>query len=238
MHPTRKNKCQSTFVACNHRGADLELHTAVAAPYNRLESFSLSCTYFSAPKLTLAVFYSCNSTQLRRITQLLRGSPEVASHPLLMLGVFAELQLSRMGEVVGRVHKYCDVNTRVFAVNWGPNRAALIKNLNRRLRDGIIKAREAEEEMRAVRAQLKEIADRIDYQQTAWTAWAPPPGAAGPAGPNTSIILNRFKSRFKEIDNELDGLMSQCRTTAEEQQYTGDLVSDTRPSTELPTRFN
>lgn len=225
IHPTRRNKCQSTFVTCNHEGADLELHTAVAAPYNQLGSFSLSCTYFNAPKLTLAVFYSCNSTQLRRITQLLRGSPEVASHPLLMVGVFAELQLNRMEEVVSRVHTYCDFNTRVFALNWDPNRATLIKNLSLRLRDGIIKSREAEEEMRTVRAQLKEIADRIADQERAWTAWAPPAGAEGPAGPNTPAILNRFKGRFKEIDNEIDGLMSQCRTTAEAQQYTSDLVS-------------
>jgi hypothetical protein len=144
-----------------------------------------------------------------------------------MVGVFAELQLNRMEEVVGRVHKYCDYNSRIFAVNWDPNGAALIKNLNRRLRDGIIKAREAEEEMRTVRAQLKEIADRIADQEEAWTAWAPPAGAEGPAGPNTPAILNRFRSRFKEIDNEIDGLMSQCRTAAEEQQYTGDLVSAT-----------
>jgi len=129
-----------------------------------------------------------------------------------------------MEEVVSRVHTYCDFNTRVFALNWDPNRATLIKNLSLRLRDGIIKSREAEEEMRTVRAQLKEIADRIADQERAWTAWAPPAGAEGPAGPNTPAILNRFKGRFKEIDNEIDGLMSQCRTTAEAQQYTSDLI--------------
>jgi hypothetical protein len=52
-------------------GARTWSYTAVAASYNQLGSFSLSCTYFNAFKLSVAVFYSCNSTQLRRITQLL-----------------------------------------------------------------------------------------------------------------------------------------------------------------------
>ncbi|KAK3295061.1 uncharacterized protein B0H64DRAFT_402490 [Chaetomium fimeti] len=222
LHPIRRNKCQSTFVACNHGAADLELHTAVAAPYNRPGSFSLSCTYFAAPKLTLAVFYSCDSTQLQRIIKLLRGSPEVASHPLLMVGVFAELQLNRMEASISRVHQLCDYNKRVFDVNWGSNMAILIKNLNRRLRRGEVKAKEAEEEMRAVRAQVKEMADRVDNQETAWTAFAPPAGAAGPSG-NTAAISNRFKGRFKEIDNEIEGLMAQCRAAAEGQTYLANL---------------
>jgi hypothetical protein len=170
----------------------------------------------------LAVFYACDARQVAHIAALLHASPEVASHPLLMVGVFAELQLNRMRLLERTVVQMCDLNNRQSELNWACKQAFLIKDLSNRLRQGILKAREAEEEMRAARAQLKEMADRIDDQKKRWEE-RNPPGTAWVS--KAAADSDRFKGRFKEIDIELDGLMAQCRIAAEQQSYAGALVS-------------
>ncbi|KAK4246330.1 hypothetical protein C7999DRAFT_15543, partial [Corynascus novoguineensis] len=170
-------------------------------------------------RLSLAIFYSCNSAQAERIEQLLRGSPEVVPHPLLMLGVFAELQLNRMMDLLNEVHKVCDVNKLQFDCSWDSSRTRslgfLVRDHNAKLREGNFKAMEAEEEMRAVRAQLKEMADHIDEQRKSWGKKEFPN--------DMDSITDRFKGRFREIDMELDGLMAQCRIAAQQQLYAGAL---------------
>jgi hypothetical protein len=129
-----------------------------------------------------------------------------------MVGVFVELQLNRTGEVVEKMHKYCDYNTRRLSANQDVNNAAFMNDVTRGLRDGILKARKAEGEIRVARAQLKKIANRIDDHETTWTTWSPPAIAANLAGTITTPISKRFKGRFKEIENDIDVMMSNSAT--------------------------
>ncbi|KAL2149109.1 hypothetical protein VTH82DRAFT_8457 [Thermothelomyces myriococcoides] len=222
VHKNRRSKCQSTFVSCSHRGMDMELHTAVAAPFNRPGSFTLSCTYICDSRLSLAVFYSCDKAQTRLIENLLATHPEAASHPLLMVGVFAELQMERMLGLLRKVHEMCDKTMRQFERDWSVRCTSFIRDLNKQLLDGVFMAKEAEEEMRAVQAQLKEMADRIDDQKKDWQRRI----IVFSRTDESAIFIDlfdRFKRRFREIHMELDGLMAQCRIAAERQSNAGSL---------------
>ena len=208
---TRNNRCQSTFLKCEHEGVGLELRTAVSTSFDRAGSFSLSCTHFSASKLNLAVVYSCDSNQVQRVTQLLRTYPEVASHPLLMVGVFVELQLNQMQNLVREVHSVGDINNRHFKSAKPMPRS--LPELDDFLGKGFLGAREIEEELQATKTHLNEMAGRIEEQTKSSSVHRPIE--------NT----DRFMYRFRDINVELEGMAAQCRVVAEQQRYRGELVS-------------
>jgi hypothetical protein len=172
MNRARKVKCQSTFLAYKHgkHKLELEMRSAVAAPYSRPRSFSLFSTHFARSRLSLAILYSCNTAQLARIAGLLQASPEVASHPLLMVGVFAELQLDRMREVVTEVQGDGARNRRSAQRVWAA-RTVIFRHFHYRLNQGIVAAKEAEEELRAVKAQLNDLTDGMDERLEEWKGW-------------------------------------------------------------------
>ncbi len=213
---TRNNRCQSTFLRCDHKGTGLELRTAVSTSFDRPGSFSLSCTHFNASKLNLAVVYSCGSDQVRRVTQLLRMYPEVASHPLLMVGVFVELQLNQMQNLVREVHSVGDVNNRLFKSITKPKPLSL-RELDDFLGKGFLGAREIEEELQATKTHLKEMAGRIEEHTKTSSMQGP------------IEHTDRFKYRFRDINVELEGMTAQCRVVAEQQRYRGELVSAKPP---------
>jgi hypothetical protein len=214
------NKCQSTFLAYKLDGADLELYTAVAAPCTQPGSISLSCTYFAASKLSLAVIYGCTPGQVHRVEQLLEGCSEVASHPLLMVGVFAELQFKRMEDLALQVSLDSADNVGDSSENPQYKQPSKIRKLNNKIRKGVLDAKEAEEEMRVTKAQLTEMAERMRDQKVAWGTW----GLSEDQLKKLASDADRFERRFKEINSAIDGLMTQCRLMADQQTYAGGLV--------------
>ncbi len=221
LRATKNNKCESTFLRCKHKTKDVELYTAVSGPYDQSGSFSLSCAHFCASKLNLAVAYACDPWHVSRVKDLLRGSPEVAAHPLLMVRVFAELQLNQMQQLVDEALGTGDQNGHLF----GPTREAkgLDKwDINLNLVAGVTQARKVEEQLRTTMVHLKEMASRIDEQRQAKVE-----GTAGVEAGTPSWIAgtDRFKFRFRDINIELEGMIAQSRVVAEEQRYRSDMVS-------------
>ncbi|KAK3305298.1 uncharacterized protein B0T15DRAFT_493474 [Chaetomium strumarium] len=240
IHSTTYNKCHSTLLRYRDNGTnqDLELHTAVAAAYHRPGSFSLSCTYFEDSKLSLAVLYGCDFRQTMRVTELLETSPEVASHPWLMVGVFAELQLNRMQDLVRIVHELCDPSRNGILLDLKESRRAVWQRYEDLL-DSILKAKEVEEEVQVTRAQLKEMADRFAKkkdrtekrreEQKRWEQWANKDAASSFPLEDNDLqddhleAADRFINRFRDIDMELNSLMTQCRVAAERQTQAGQM---------------
>jgi hypothetical protein len=225
LYAARNNKCQSTFLAHRRAEQNLELHTAVAASLERPGTFSLSCTYFSSSRLSLAVLYACDSDQVERVKQLVQMSPEVASHPLLMVGIFAELQLSRMRKMMSEVHRLVDENNHLLLRVPAPQPLTMWE-LSGKLAAGVRGARNAEVELRAVQANLNDTASRIDDWKEAWRSLAPS-WEETQLGNGASVMasVERYKCRFKEIQLELDDMIVQCRAAVEQQTYDGELVS-------------
>jgi len=122
----QSNSYYAHVVDRNRDGKEtLEMYTAVTSwesPY----PIAISLTYFHSLKQSSAVIYGCDNDQMDRIVELLNASPEVKSHPLLMVGVFAELQRDRLEKLVDGVVDQCDkvvlkfqkLNTLSFPT-WG-----------------------------------------------------------------------------------------------------------------------
>jgi hypothetical protein len=180
-----------------------------------------------------------------RVAELLETSPEVASHPWLMVGVFAELQLSRMQDLVDEVHYLCDQNQHKMLLRLNANQPGWqVWDLYNKLLNSVSKAREVEEEVQVTRAQLKAMADRFAKKREQWQKreggeWpveqmtladdhpAPLRRVREQADPWEVRLeqADRFINRFRDIDVELNGLMTQCRVAAEQQTQVGEMVS-------------
>jgi hypothetical protein len=178
-----------------------------------------------------------------RVAELLETSPEVASHPWLMVGVFAELQLSRMQDLVDEVHYLCDQNQHKMLLRLNANQPGWqVWDLYNKLLNSVSKAREVEEEVQVTRAQLKAMADRFAKKREQWQKreggeWpveqmtladdhpAPLRRVREQADPWEVRLeqADRFINRFRDIDVELNGLMTQCRVAAEQQTQVGEM---------------
>lgn len=93
----RENKCYTDFQ--EKRLQDnymIRWLTGVTSPKIEPLSVSMSAVYFPQYRLSLAVAYSCDTTQLSLVRRLLRASPEASPHSLLMIGLFVEIQHHRI----------------------------------------------------------------------------------------------------------------------------------------------
>lgn len=64
------------------------------------DDLALSATYIPSTGTTFAVVYGCNDDQLRSIESKVRRAGKQAFHPLLMSGIFEELERARLVETV------------------------------------------------------------------------------------------------------------------------------------------
>lgn len=65
------------------------------------DDLALSVTFFPESNSTLAIVYGCNERQLKQfLGRLAMASPAARSHPLLLPGIFAELERKRLSERV------------------------------------------------------------------------------------------------------------------------------------------
>ncbi len=212
----------STFLRYRHGCVDVEFHTAVAvADSTSPEHIAMSCTYFVASRLSLAVLYGCASDDVRRVNQLLKKSPEVASHPLLMAGIFAELALSRWeNDLIKHVMPKFVVNDTEFSS--ASSRPSMVRDLNGRLYNAIVRASAFGEELVVGKAAFKEMANRIDEQKVVWEKWE---GRDSAREQDPVVVADRFKERFGEICMRMDRLIIGCRAVADNQAHARNFVS-------------
>jgi hypothetical protein len=60
------------------------------------DDLALSATYLYDIGLTVAVIYGCNDKQTKNIVRRLQNSGEAVSYPLLIVGIFTELERERL----------------------------------------------------------------------------------------------------------------------------------------------
>ncbi|KAK4234311.1 hypothetical protein C8A03DRAFT_37915 [Achaetomium macrosporum] len=215
-----RKRCHYTHVVTKHGDQSLELHTAIGASFDRPEHFALSCTYFPKSKLSLGVIFGCGYRQVRLVRTLLwqsRDSPEVASHPLLIFGIFAELQLYRMQEMIMVVPHSIDPIMNRFDAGIG-----MTWELNEEILRGVLRGKEAEEEIGTTRAQLKDLALRVDERIRDWE------GCLSEETRALAETAKRFKRRFADIDMELESMMTECRVVIEQLQFASDMFEAQR----------
>jgi hypothetical protein len=201
----------------------LEMYTA-AMSRDWPEPPAISSTHFRHSKLTVAVIFGCTKEQVARIEELLHYAPEVKSHPLLMIGVFAELYRDRVYRIVRDAVADCDIATMKLGLN-GTTRPQVRRSfeLSRELRNCRLKTKKAEEEVRSTQGQLHKMMQHIEEYASR---------TQRPAGNSESGLLDddlttstmRFKHRFDEISIEFDAMMARCRMTFDDMTYSEELV--------------
>ncbi|KAK3950585.1 hypothetical protein QBC32DRAFT_346125 [Pseudoneurospora amorphoporcata] len=89
-----------------------KMTTCTARTSSKLRNdIAISVTYFPETQVNLAVFYGCNKKQKVIIKEKIKGCPLKYNHPLLLLGLFFELERKRLDDEVGELIQ--DVGTHL-----------------------------------------------------------------------------------------------------------------------------
>ncbi|KAK4201688.1 hypothetical protein QBC40DRAFT_347617 [Triangularia verruculosa] len=210
-----------TYCGLSKHGGDagaeqLEFFTAVMDAASVPDSLSISSTYNTKSELSVAVIYNCEYAQKSRVVYFLERSPEVSDHPLLIPGLFAELQLDRLEKAVKQLNSRRDIILGKVGlkesgedpegktdVNW---------QVNKDLRQIVIDAATTEHTIRSAKDKLSKIIAHAKDDTHVWTA-----------NLKFAVHTTRFQVRLDDIDRELGILMAQCRVVAEELTTAGDV---------------
>lgn len=85
------------------RSEKVWMQTAATNPEDgRRYGFALAATHIESRRFTYAVMVGCTHDQIRKVKKLVEGWEEGAKHPLMMLGVCAELHLQRVEALVSK----------------------------------------------------------------------------------------------------------------------------------------
>lgn len=219
------------------------MQTATTKPADE-RGFALAATHIESRSFTYAVMVGCSSHQIKRVERLVKNGGESVKHPLLMLGVCAELHLDRLQALVRDLSaKYKDLIDELNkSIETKKIRLETIQKVQS-MRD---ESRRVEEEISTTKSQLsractsgvKTLLDR--YKVAAEGSQSPsspapsteaslsptvgnqtpPSTAAGqtasiPVPPEAMELTNLFDERFQDILSRLEGLAARCQIIVE-----------------------
>jgi hypothetical protein len=141
-------------------------------------NLAISSAHFLQSNFTIAVIYGCRGTRndkkggedgtpnhMERVEQLLARSPEVKGHPLLMPGIFEELQRDRIEGLVRTVEDELDTIMSELKINQSsesPELKQLDWAMSRKLGRFRLKAKKVEEEARTSKENLMKMMNHIE----------------------------------------------------------------------------
>ncbi|KAI2603725.1 hypothetical protein GGR54DRAFT_622107 [Hypoxylon sp. NC1633] len=197
------------------------------------DPFAIAATHFEGRHFTAAVMFGCSNHQIDRMRKLVNTWKEAKGHPLLMLGIYAELQLDRLNAVVGERDRAYE--TLIKKVGYEAERKSkdrfgweLIKEV-RSTREVSMKV---QEEVNATKLQLRKACDSAlktletpkDQRQTDQRQTDQMPEYQRPTDQRTSDTTNLFSERFNDIITSFDGLSARCRIIVEGISFTTDII--------------
>ncbi|KAK4665512.1 hypothetical protein QC763_000450 [Podospora pseudopauciseta] len=196
-------------------GNSLRMYTSAMSwdhqSWTSANSLAISSTYIETSKLTAAVIFGCSEQQIARVEELLASCPEVKSHPLLTVGIFAGLHKDRIKEIVKKAIYEC--TAAITDLKLDRDAPPLVKRdfkLNRKLRNWRLKTKMAEEEARTTKGLLQKMITQVEEEQQLQSFQYDGEFATS---------TRRFKQRFTEIEIELDALMARCRIMFDDMTY-------------------
>ncbi|KAK3937002.1 hypothetical protein QBC46DRAFT_268482, partial [Diplogelasinospora grovesii] len=231
LRAMEEKTCYSTFLVKREASDILEMYTATTSS-RRYSSMAISSTHFRRSKLTVAVVYGCDDEIMGKIEALLGGWPEVKNHPLLMMGIFAELQRDRIQILVRDItDSWLGLTIESRISPWDRRARPLTWDENQSLREHRHITDEVEDEVRVTKLQLQKTISQIDETVDGENndATDVQDGREGGATDGFATSIRRFKRRFDEINMDIDDMMSKLRMTADDMIYTRELVYNTPP---------
>jgi hypothetical protein len=202
------------------------------------QAFAVAATHFDSCRFTFSIMVGCTDDQISNVKRLVAGWQDASGHPLLMLGICAELELNRLENLIGKQRlAYENLMEKIEddAVGIGHDRFSwkLIKEV-RSIRD---ESKKVEEETETTKLQLSKailpgIATLLDQYSDDGTMnsvenlGARPPATVGPQNRETFVeITNLFSERFNDILSRINGLSAKCKIYVEGISFTTDIVS-------------
>ncbi|KAK7926923.1 hypothetical protein PG985_003921 [Apiospora marii] len=188
------------------------------------EDMALSCSFLSGQGLTLAVVFGCKEGKKQQlITKLKRIDPR-HSHPMLIAGVFFELERARLEECVDQLIDDFALNSteiRPLDLNMGTNE--MVTYLKKCYR-----SRDLGNEINTFKRQLKKLIDEtaaFDEQQEQQ---------------QLKYAGHQIKKRLEEMCDILDDKIDSCNVTIENMSLTMQTLWNhfAQEDNKLNTRFN
>ncbi|OTA98249.1 hypothetical protein M426DRAFT_326134 [Hypoxylon sp. CI-4A] len=180
-------------------------------------SFAMASTYFQGHKHTFALVLGCSDKQIVTIEGLLDTFKDAVGHPLLMLGVYAELQLDRLDTMV--TARYLSYETLMEQVET----VALEKGKDRFSWGMIKKVRTTREVSRRVEEEVDETRRQLSKAQSLALGRLEP-REGKPADKDMDETTDLFAERLSDIATRLGGLATKCRFTIEDISFTTDII--------------
>ncbi|KAL2162459.1 hypothetical protein VTH06DRAFT_7372 [Thermothelomyces fergusii] len=221
----RSNTSPSSTYLVKKVGKEVvEMYTA-ATSRTWPNNLAIASTHFRRSKLSVGVIFGCTVQQMNKVEKLLRQSPEVKGHPLLLVGLFAELTLDRVTEIVRHAVADCDIATMKLGLH-GETRPEMRRSfeLSRELRNCRLNTKKAEEELRLVQGQLRKMMQQVE-EWVSRTEESAQTQTSGWLGDDFTTSTLRYRERFEEINMELEALMARCRMTFDDMTYSEELAS-------------
>ncbi|KAK3394324.1 hypothetical protein B0H63DRAFT_555556 [Podospora didyma] len=184
-------------------------------------SIAFTSTHTIARKSTCGIFFGCTDDDIARVDTLLKNCETTWSHPLLLLGIFVELQRRRLADITS------DIVTDVVQVaadvrsqseekwGWSENEGITLDDLVK-VNDLRKKSIMIGEEVSIALRQLEKI-----------TAYAE--SLLQSSNKNLEGCLhdtNRFIHRFKEVGHDLQSFMADCNVNVSEIVLIAEMLSN------------
>jgi hypothetical protein len=186
------------------------------------DDLAISTTFIPEKRHTYSVVYGCSPTQLRGIERRLRSAGRYMSHPLLLAGIFAELERERLiAAVDALVDKFALTSNITEQAKWDPT--------STQIRDYFttcIQSRNLADQVKAVKRQLVPFIEELtvldnqlheDLQYVGFGAKSKRPRAED----EKQRLLNaletgqRIKRRLSDISVEYDDKIDECEMMAQ-----------------------
>ncbi|OTB02218.1 hypothetical protein M426DRAFT_322794 [Hypoxylon sp. CI-4A] len=172
---------------------------------------ALSLTYTPSTGSTFVVVYGCDAKQMRQIEKRVRVAGDTVKYPLLLIGIFVELERERLMDVADQLlDKFTLRSEYLENESW---------NLSDEMNDTktqeyltlCLQSRNVTDNIRAVKRQILKLMNEIDEFGSYFAS------RKGEARSNDSKIARRFKKdgalmkkRLHDILNDYDNKIDEC----------------------------
>ncbi|KAI1179651.1 hypothetical protein F4777DRAFT_600438 [Nemania sp. FL0916] len=186
------------------------------------EGYAFASTHFESQRFTYAIMVGCSVAQIDKVRKLLSSFEDSSKHPLLMLGIFAELELRRLEELVSRQKgSYNYLIKRLEGQQGGTSTSRFSWDVVRDVLETRDEFQSAEAEIEAAKRQMENGCIRqVDELWERYQKKKKKPQEEGntpsdEAEERLNEVTRLFSERFHDILLRLEGLGAQCRLRAE-----------------------
>lgn len=189
------------------------------------EEMALSCTFHLDRKLSLGLAFGCTEEKRRELIKKLKRTSREHFHPLVMAGIFFELERERLEECVDQLLDDFALNSsEISPLDLSMGKREMIGYLKKCYR-----SRELGNEINSLKRQLKRLIDEITVLDETIEIHIQKDKCSEVAAQHGQQQLKRagrrIKGRLEEMCDVLDDKIDSCNVTIENMSLTMQTVS-------------